>query len=68
VHEAVLNSGWDNLLLGAPLIGLLFFGYFRLDQVFTAKGHAGHSQRRAFSGVGEDGEPLVHDPDGRAAH
>lgn len=32
-----LSAGWDTLLFfGVPLIALLIFGFFRLDQAFTA--------------------------------
>jgi hypothetical protein len=67
MHETILNSGWDSILLGAPFIALLFCGFFRLDQVFASKGHTEHRTRRAFSGVSENGEPFVCDPDGRSA-
>lgn len=67
VHETMLTSSWDNLLLGIPFIALLFIGFFRLDQVFAAKSHSSSSAHRAFSGMGEDGELIVRDPDGRTA-
>jgi hypothetical protein len=32
----VAKTSWDMVLFGIPLIALLVFGFFRLDQVFTA--------------------------------
>lgn len=63
--DAVMSSGWDNLLLGLPFIALLFCGFFRLDEVFVSKGKVTDKPRRIFSGVGPDGEPMICDPDGR---
>ena len=39
------RSGWDVFLFGIPLIALLVFGFFRLDEVFTAR--KGRKQDRA---------------------
>lgn len=33
-----ISAGWDLYVLGLPLLGLLFFGYFKLDEVFAGKG------------------------------
>jgi hypothetical protein len=67
VHEIILHSGWDSMMLGIPFIGMLFIGFFRLDEVFTSKGQTKtlDRQRRSFSLVDENGEPVVCDPDGR---
>jgi len=65
VHETILQSGWDNILVGLPLIGLLIIGFFRLDEVFLARNRGGARVRRVFSGAAEDGKPMVRDPDGR---
>lgn len=31
------NAGFDTLFFGIPLLGLLVFGYFRLDEIFARK-------------------------------
>ena len=31
------KSGWDVVLLGIPLIALLVFGFFRLDERYTSR-------------------------------
>jgi hypothetical protein len=65
VHEAIVSSGWDTLLLGVPFIALLFCGFFRLDQIIAAQRQPGERPRPVMGGLDEDGEPLLRDPDGR---
>jgi hypothetical protein len=31
------SAGWDVYAFGIPLLGLLFFGFFKLDEVFTGR-------------------------------
>ena len=59
------RSGWDVFLFGIPLIALLVFGFFRLDEVFTARkgktkdcGPATPPERKRKS--------MNSDPDGRS--
>ena len=33
----ISKAGWDIFMFGIPLIALLVFGFFRLDQVFTGR-------------------------------
>jgi hypothetical protein len=65
VQETIANSPWDTILFGIPFIALLFLGFFRLDQVFASRNQSIEPPQRAFSGLDEDGEPIVRDPDGR---
>ena len=67
MFDPVVRSGWDSVLLGVPFVAMLFCGFFRLDEVFAAKGQAKSTdrERRPFSGLDADGEPIVCDPDGR---
>jgi hypothetical protein len=62
----VAQGGGDVFLFGIPLIALLIFGFFRLDEVFTS------SKKGPPPGVPEPSKPtrqrpkLMHsDPDGR---
>jgi hypothetical protein len=65
VRDIVLHSGWEKLLVAAPLFGLLFASYFRLDELLT-KRKKGPKLLRHGSGLDENGEPLLCDPDGQA--
>jgi len=63
MREEVLKSGRDSILVALPLVLMLIAGVFRLDELFGASGK--HPKRRGFGGgQGEDGEPLLSDPDG----
>jgi hypothetical protein len=31
------SAAWDVYAFGIPLLGLLFFGFFKLDEVFTGR-------------------------------
>jgi hypothetical protein len=58
------RAGWDLFLFGVPLIGMLIFGFFRLDEVFTRK--KGTPVARP-SPVPQRSKRIVGtDPDGRA--
>jgi hypothetical protein len=59
------RSGWDVFLFGIPLIALLVFGFFRLDEVFTAR--KGGKQDRDPASPPEPKRKSMHsDPDGRS--
>ena len=64
MHEAILTSGAETLLVAFPFILLLFVGMFRLDEVFATPKTALKRQRPAC-GLDERGEPILCDPDGR---
>jgi hypothetical protein len=57
------RAGWDIALLGIPLLALLVFGFFRLDEVFTSR-----KQGAALHGpTPNQNRPktMRSDPDGR---
>ena len=64
VHDSVLKSGLDTLLIAVPFVGALFIGMFRLDAVFAAPKQAA-GMRRPPSGTDKHGRVLFSDPDGR---
>lgn len=64
MHDSVLNSGLESLLIAAPLVGVLFFGMFRLDAIFASPRQAART-RRPPSGTDKQGRMLLSDPDGR---
>jgi hypothetical protein len=37
VDQNASKAGWDVFLFGVPLLVVLFFGFFRLDEVFTSR-------------------------------
>ena len=58
------KAGWDVYLFGIPLIALLVFGFFRLDQVFTSRKAQGPEASRPSPD--RKVEKSMHsDPDGR---
>jgi hypothetical protein len=65
VQEIVTSSAWDTSLLAIPFLALLFFGFFRLDEVFASRKQDGERPARVLGGMDENGEPIVCDPDGR---
>jgi len=67
MYDTVVPSGWDSVLVGVPFLAMLFCGFFRLDELIASKafGKSRRKQKPVFSGSGEDGEPVVRDPDGR---
>jgi hypothetical protein len=60
----MLQSNTDALLVGIPMVGLLFAGFFRLDEVF-GKPKKPATNRRQMSGWDKNGRPVCADPDGR---
>jgi hypothetical protein len=64
VHDVVLSSGWDTALYAVPVILMLVAGVFRLDELVAAPREASR-RHRGPTGVDENGEPMLSDPDGR---
>lgn len=64
MHDAVMNSGWDALLIAIPFLGLMFIGFFRLDEVIAAPKRP-LKQRRMSGSLDQDGNPILFDPDGQ---
>ena len=62
--SAVLNSGWQTLLLAIPFVLTMIAGVFRLDELFATHKQEPRKQR-LLSGIDEDGQPILFDPDGR---
>lgn len=60
-----LIEGPDVFLFGIPLIALLFFGYFRLDETFTMRKREPNPSPGPGSVVHHDGQAMGTDPDGR---
>lgn len=64
MQEIAVKSGWDTLLIGVPLIGMLVIAFFRLDEkIVTTKVKL--VCERPACGEDENGEAIVTDPDGR---
>ena len=63
MHDVILKSGRDAVLVAIPLLLLLFFGLFRLDELF---GRSVKKPGRPLPGSGLDanGQPFLTDPDG----
>ena len=67
MHETVLNSGWQTALVAIPFVFMLLVGVFRLDELFVAKRQVARV-RRPVSGIDENGQPFLSDPDGRPSN
>lgn len=61
---SVLQSNADSLLIAIPMVGLLFAGFFRLDELF-GKPKRPVENRRKMSGWDKNGRPVCADPDGK---
>jgi hypothetical protein len=66
VHPHTLTEGWDVFIFGIPLIALLFFGYFRLDETFTTRKRTPVPTPGPIPTIERDGKSMGTDPDGRA--
>lgn len=64
VNDATLMTGNDIYLIGIPLIFILLFAFFRVDELIS-KPKKKLKRRRPSYQIGEDGEPVLSDPDGR---
>jgi hypothetical protein len=60
----MLQSNTDALLVAIPMIGVLFAGFFRLDELF-GRSKKPVENRRQMSGWDKDGRPVCADPDGK---
>lgn len=59
------NEGPDVFLFGIPLVALLFFGYFRLDETFTMRKRVPNPLPGPTPAVKRNGKVMGTDPDGR---
>jgi hypothetical protein len=57
-------SNADSLLVAIPMVGILFVGFFRLDELF-GKSKKQVKTRRPVVGSDKDGRPICADPDGQ---
>lgn len=64
MHEVIVNSGLDTLLIAIPSLGLLLFTFLRLDQLLAAPKQR-DNPGKFVRGVDAHGEPIMCDPDGR---
>ena len=60
----ILESNTDALLVAIPMVGLLFAGFFRLDELF-GKSKKTSAPRRQVAGLDANGQPACIDPDGQ---
>ena len=58
------KTGWDVFLFGVPLLALLIFGFFRLDEVFTSRKKQASPASRPTAND-KYREAWRSDPDGR---
>lgn len=61
----VSRAGWDVFLFGIPLIALLVFGFFRLDQVFTSHKKSPGDVQKPAPTIRQRQKSMTSDPDGR---
>jgi hypothetical protein len=66
VDHETSKAGWDLYFFGIPLIALLVFGFFRLDQVFTSRHKGRRPPRRPPAVIDKKETSMRSDPDGRS--
>ena len=64
MHDVILNSGLDTLLVAIPSLGLLLVSFLRLDESLASPRQR-KDKGQFVRGVDTDGEPIMCDPDGR---
>lgn len=62
MHEPILYSGWEALIRGVPMVGLLFLWIFHIDSILC-KPRRRVRARRPEGVTCSDARPC--DPDGR---
>jgi hypothetical protein len=65
MHDAIMSSGRDAVLVAIPLLVLLMACVFRLDEAIFSSPKSAPKPHRAKCGYDEDGEPILSDPDGQ---
>jgi hypothetical protein len=65
VRMTMLLSNRDALLVALPMIGILFVGFFRLDEAFGKPKNKQAKRRSQVAGVDPEGRPICIDPDGK---
>jgi hypothetical protein len=59
------RAGWDVVLLGIPLLALLIFGVFRLDEVFASRKERPAASPKPLPPNESRLKTMRSDPDGR---
>jgi len=59
-----LQSNTDAILIAIPMLGLLFAGFFRLDELL-GKPEKPADPKRQRSGLDKHGRQICVDPDGK---
>jgi hypothetical protein len=65
----VFQSNTDALLVAVPMVGILFLGHFRLDELFgkpKKKAQVKESPRQ-LTDWDENGQPICADPGGKSS-
>jgi hypothetical protein len=65
ISMSIIQSNTDALLVAIPMVGLLFIGVFRLDELFGKPKKQPVESRRQLSGWDKNGQPICADPDGK---
>jgi len=60
---SVIESNADAILVAVPMIGLLFAGYFRLDELLGKPKRRKSVHGRPFASLDESGKAIGLDPD-----
>ncbi|MGB8262044.1 MAG: hypothetical protein WCE75_16920 [Terracidiphilus sp.] len=61
MHETILSSGRDAVLVAIPFLAMLLVGFFRLDEIFASGSHRVRAGR-PLTGFDANGEPMLSDP------
>ena len=64
MHDTILISGRDSILVAIPFIFMLFLSVFRLDETL-ARPRAATARRQPAGGMNEAGALILRDPDGQ---
>lgn len=64
MQDAILQSGWEAVLVAVPFLAILLMGMFRLDELMATPRRRQASRRRV-NGCDQEGNLLYCDPDGR---
>jgi hypothetical protein len=65
VDPTSTHDNWNDIILFAPLVALLIFGYFRVDEIFGPKRNAGTGPRPSRPAADPGETSWMSDPDGR---
>jgi hypothetical protein len=64
MHDPILISGRDSLLVAIPFVFILFLSVFRLDETL-ARPRSARARPPSTRCMNETGASILHDPDGR---